>query len=179
MIRGSHERILVGISSCLLGQPVRYDGGHKRDGYLIEVLGKHFEFLPLCPEVAIGMGIPRPPIRLTGDPSRPRAVGVQVDGLDVTDELIAYAHSVMASRPQISGYIFKQGSPTCGMAQVAVYNERGESHATSSGLYAGVVMGALPSMPVAEEGRLTDAALRDRFVERVYSYHNRQRSNGR
>ncbi|NCF29255.1 MAG: DUF523 domain-containing protein [Gammaproteobacteria bacterium] len=179
MIRGSHERILVGISSCLLGQPVRYDGGHKRDGYLIEVLGKHFEFLPLCPEVAIGMGIPRPPIRLTGDPSRPRAVGVQVDGLDVTDKLIEYAHSVMASRPRISGYIFKQGSPTCGMAQVAVYNERGESHATSSGLYAGVVMGALPSMPVAEEGRLTDAALRDKFVEQVYSYHNRQRSNDR
>ena len=178
MIRRSQRRIPIGISSCLLGHPVRYDGGHKRDADIIEVLGKPFEFLPFCPEVAIGMGAPRAPIRLTGDPSRPRAVGVPVDNLDVTEELIDYAHTIIATRPRISGYIFKQGSPTCGMAQVTVYNEQEESHATSSGLYAGVVMGALPSMPVAEEGRLTDDTFRDRFVERVYSYHNRQRTSG-
>ena len=176
MIRRSQRRIPIGISSCLLGHPVRYDGGHKRDADIIEVLGKHFEFLPFCPEVAIGMGAPRAPIRLTGDPSRPRAVGVQVDNLDVTEELIDYAHTIIATRPRISGYIFKRGSPSCGLDQVTVYDETGVPRATSSGLYAGVVMRSLPLMPVEEEDHLHDSVLRDRFVERVYAYHRLQRT---
>jgi len=175
MTCGPHKRIPVGISSCLLGQPVRYDGGHKRDAWLVDVLGRYFEYLPLCPEVAIGMGTPREPIRLTGDPSRPRAEGVQIDAFDATEKLIDYAHSVMATTPRISGYIFKRGSPSCGMQGVKVYNGIGKPGATSSGLYAGVVMRARPAMPVAEEGHLNDPCLRENFVERVYVYERWQR----
>jgi uncharacterized protein YbgA (DUF1722 family)/uncharacterized protein YbbK (DUF523 family) len=169
------RRIPIGISSCLLGQPVRYDGGHKRDPYLIDVLGKYFEYLPYCPEVAIGMSIPRPPIRLTGDPSQPRAVGVRNGEIDVTEKLIGYAHEVMAARPRISGYIFKRGSPSCGMERVKIYNEKGMPQGSSSGLYANVVMREMPLMPVEEEGRLKDPVLRGGFVERVYVYDHWQR----
>ena len=167
--------IRIGISSCLLGQSVRYDSGHKRDAYINDVLGKHFEFLPYCPEVAIGMGIPRPPIRLTGDPSNPRAVGVKVDDLDVTEKLIDYATSVVADLPPISGYIFKRGSPSCGMERVKVYTDKGMPNASSSGLYAGVLMRSLPLLPVEEEGRLNDPVLRESFIERVYVYDRWQR----
>lgn len=170
----SRRRIPIGISSCLLGQRVRYDSGHKRDAYLIDVLGKFFEYLPFCPEVGIGMSIPRPPIRLTGDPSQPRAVGVRGSELDVTEQLIGYGRSVMARCPKISGYIFKRGSPSCGMERVKVYNDKGMPGGTASGLYAGVVMQSLPLMPVEEEGRLNDPVLRDSFVERVFVYHRWQ-----
>lgn len=171
----SDTPIRIGISSCLLGQSVRYDSGHKRDAYINDVLGRYFEFLPYCPEVAIGMGIPRPPIRLTGDPSSPRAVGVREEGLDVTDKLLEYAETVAANLPRITGYIFKRGSPSCGMERVKVYTEKGAPNATTSGLYAGVIMRALPNLPVEEEGRLNDPVLRESFVERVYVYDRWQR----
>ena len=169
------KRVTVGISSCLLGQSVRYDGGHKRDAYLVDVLAKYFDFLPFCPEVAIGMGTPRPPIRLVGDVASPRAVGVKVENLDVTNELLDYAQSVMANPPRISGYIFKRGSPSCGMERVKVYDPKGMPVGKSSGLYAGVVMRTMPLMPVEEEGRLNDPVLRDSFVTRVYVYDRWQR----
>lgn len=143
--------------------------------HLIDVLGKYFEYLPICPEVGIGMGIPRSPIRLTGDPSSPRAVGVRADDIDVTEKLTDYAHSLMATRPRISGYIFKRGSPSCAMERVKVYNGKGMPGGTSSGLYAGVVMRSLPLMPVEEEGRLNDPGLRESFVERVFVYNRWQR----
>lgn len=170
MTHGLTRRIPVGISSCLLGQAVRYDGSHKRDDYLIDVLGEYFEYLPFCPEVAIGMGTPRPPIRLTGNPSRPRAMGVEAQDLDVTEPLIDYARSMMANGPRISGYIFKSGSPSCGMQDVKVYDRNGVPDGASSGVYAGVVMHALPLLPVEEESRLRDSAVRDSFVERVILY---------
>lgn len=163
-------RIPVGISSCLLGESVRYDGGHKRDTFLVDVLGKHFEFVPYCPEVAIGMGTPRPAIRLTGDPSRPRAVGVKDESIDVTEEILDYARSVAATLPRICGYVLKRGSPSCGMERVKVYNGKGMPSASTSGLYAGVLMESLPLLPMEEEGRLGDAVLRESFVTRVYVY---------
>jgi uncharacterized protein YbgA (DUF1722 family)/uncharacterized protein YbbK (DUF523 family) len=170
----SQTRIPVGISSCLLGQSVRFDSGHKRDAYLVDVLGNYFEYLPFCPEVGIGMSVPRPPIRLCGDPAKPRAVGVRDDRIDVTEKMVDYAHSVMATCPPISGYIFKRGSPSCGMERVKVYNSKGMPGGTSSGIYAGIVMGSRPLVPVEEEGRLTDPVLRDSFVERVYVHHRWQ-----
>ena len=170
MTCGPQRRIPVGISSCLLGQSVRYDGSHKRNAYLTDVLGSYFEYLPLCPEVAIGMGIPRPPIRLTGDPAQPRAVAVNADNFDVTEKLIAYAHSVMATGARISGYIFKSRSPSCAMQRVKVYSGKAKPSGTSAGLYAGVVMHALPLMPVEEEDRLDDPVLRESFVARVFVY---------
>ena len=172
------RRIPVGISSCLLGQPVRYDGGHKRSSLLIDELGRYFEYLPFCPEIAIGLGTPRSPIRLTGAPSQPRAVGIEIDCFDVTEKLIGYAQSVVETCPRISGYVFKAGSPSCGMAGVEVYDERGIPDGTSSGLYARVVMRAWPSMPVEEEGRLSDPIVRDEFVERVYAYNRWQSLGG-
>jgi uncharacterized protein YbbK (DUF523 family) len=169
------SRVPVGISSCLLGQPVRYDGGHKRDPNLVDVLGKYFDYVPFCPEVAIGLGTPRPPIQLTGNPSRPRAVTVDAEDLDVTGKLDDYAHSVMANGPRISGYIFKSGSPSCGMQGVTVYDDEGTPGGTSPGLYARVVMRSLPLLPVEGEDRLTDTVLRDCFVERVFVYDRWQR----
>jgi len=175
------RRVPVGISSCLLGQPVRYDGGHKHNSLLVDELGEYFEYLPFCPEVAIGLGTPRSPIRLTGAPSQPRAVtravGRQIDCFDVTGKLVDYARLVVETCPRISGYVFKAGSPSCGMAGVEVYDERGIPSGTSSGTYAWVVIRAWPSMPVEEEGRLSDPIIRDGFVERVYAY-NRWQSLG-
>lgn len=175
MSSDSQSRIPIGISSCLLGEPVRYDGGHKRNTYLIDVLGKYFEYIPYCPEVAIGLGTPRPPIRLTGDASSPRAVGINTPHLDVTDELLDYARHVIASRPRLCGYVFKRGSPSCGMERVKVYGSKGMPQAAASGLYAGVVMRSLPTLPVEEEGRLGDPILRESFVTRVYVYDRWQR----
>lgn len=170
MTRDPGTRIPIGISSCLLGEAVRYDGGHKRDSFLVDVLGEFFEYLPFCPEVAIGMGTPRPPIRLVGDPSRPRAVGAEDDTVDVTEEIIHYARSVVATSPPISGYVFKGGSPSCGMAGVTVYAGKLPREETASGLYAGVVMGSLPLLPVEEEARLGDPILLESFLERVLVY---------
>ena len=169
------KRIRIGISSCLLGQSVRFDSGHKRDAYINDVLAKHFEYVPFCPEVAIGMGIPRPPIRLVGDPDKPRAVGVRVEGIDVTEKLVDYANSVVADFPQISGYLLKRGSPSCGMERVKVYTDKGMPKASTSGLYAGIIIRAFPNLPVEEEGRLNDPVLRENFVERVYVYDRWQR----
>ena len=166
----AESRIQIGISSCLLGQSVRFDSGHKRDAYINDVLAKYFEYAPFCPEVAIGMGVPRPPIRLVGDPAQPRAVSVRVEGIDVTEKLIDYANSVVANLPPISGYLFKRGSPSCGMERVKVYSDNGMPNASTSGLYTGIVMRELPNLPVEEEGRLNDPVLRENFVERVYVY---------
>lgn len=176
MTRSKAEpRVRIGISSCLLGHSVRFDSGHKRDAYINDVLAKHFEYVPFCPEVAIGMGIPRPPIRLVGDPSQPRAVGVRVEDIDVTEKLIDYANSVVANFPRISGYIFKRGSPSCGMDRVKVYTDKGMPVTSASGLYSGIVIRAFPNLPVEEEGRLKDPVLRESFVQRVYVYERWQR----
>lgn len=175
MHRDPYTRIPIGISSCLLGEAVRYDGGHKRNALIVDVLGEYFEYLPYCPEVAIGMGTPRPPIRLVGDPSRPRAVGVENDTVDVTEEIIGYAHSVVAASPPMSGYVFKSGSPSCGVAGVKVYDGERPREEGASGLYAGVLMDSLPSLPVEEESRLDDPVILEDFVKRVIVYDCRRR----
>ena len=174
----SQSRIPVGISSCLLGESVRYDGGHKRNAYLVDELGKFFEYVPYCPEVAIGLGTPRPPIRLSGDASSPRAVGIKDPRIDVTDELAGYADSVVAKAPRLCGYVFKRGSPSCGMQRVKVYDASGMPGGTASGIYAGTIMRAFPTLPMEEEGRLSDAVLRESFVARVYVYDRWQRASG-
>src|SRR3990170_6839262 len=108
---GYGSRIRLGISSCLLGQKVRFDGNHKHDSFLTGTLGEHFEWVPVCPEVAIGLGIPRPPIRLVGSPEAPRAVGVKDVSLDVTDKLAAYGRRQSCQLDDLSGYVFKSNSP--------------------------------------------------------------------
>lgn len=167
-------RISLAISSCLLGQKVRYDGGHKHNGYITESLGRFFEFVPFCPEVAIGLGIPRPPIRLVAGELGITALGVRDTTLDVTERLAAYATKVAPELQKVSGYLLKKGSPSCGMARVKVYSPDGTPVATSAGIYANTLMALHPELPMEEEGRLMDPVLRENFVERVFVYHRWQ-----
>lgn len=169
-----NERIRIGISSCLLGQRVRYDANHKLDTYITQTLGRHFEFLPVCPEVAIGLGVPRPPIRLVGDPNDPRAVGVKDPSLDVTARLAAYGRHQAERLGAISGYILKSRSPSCGMERVKVYGQGGAGR-PGRGVYAAAFMAERPELPVEEEGRLGDPTLRANFIERVFAYRRWQR----
>ena len=171
--------IHIGISSCLLGEPVRFDGRHKRDAYITGTLAAHFEFVPVCPEVAVGLGVPRPPIRLmAADDVRdalPRALGVRDPALDPTDALRAYGRRMAVELGGLSGYLLKRGSPSCGMERVPVYRPGGGAPRRNGvGLYAGALLAALPELPAEEEGRLGDPVLRDNFIERVYAYRRWQ-----
>ncbi len=165
---GDDARIRVGVSSCLLGEQVRYDGGHRRDAFITGALARCFQYVPICPEVAIGLGIPRPPIQLVGDPARPRALGVLDKSIDVTEQLEDFAREQAAKLGGLSGYIFKSRSPSCGVARVKVYGASARAGAHASGVYARVLMQAQPLLPVEEEGRLNDPVLRESFVNRVY-----------
>lgn len=166
--------IPVGISSCLLGNQVRYDGGHKRSKYCLNVLSDCFEFVPFCPEVAIGMSIPREPIRLVGNSDAPRVRGVKNPDLDVTDEITAYADTVSQEHQELCGYILMKGSPSCGMERVKVYHENGMPNEAGSGAYAARLMRNNPALPVEEEARLNDHILRENFITRVFVYSSWQ-----
>lgn len=174
MTQDSDTRIRIGISSCLLGQQVRYDGQHKHNGYITESLGQFFEFVPYCPEVAIGMGVPRPPIRLVRHGADIRACGIDNPNVDVTDRLAAYAVRVAPKLKNVSGYILKKGSPSCGMERVKVTTSIGKPQNNGTGIYAQQLMQALPDLPFEEEGRLMDPVLRENFVERVFACHRWQ-----
>ena len=174
MIRGNREKIRIGVSSCLLGEKVRYDGNHKLNRLITEVLSEHFEFIPFCPEVAIGLGVPRPVIRLQMMSRRPRAVLQNGDNRDITGELAQLGHQVAGKYTELGGYILKSNSPSCGMERVKIHDDNGISAATGSGIYAGALMSALPLLPVEEEGRLGDPDLRENFLERVFIYSHWQ-----
>ncbi len=169
----SCPRPVIAVSSCLLGEHVRYDGGHKRDDWLTGPLAQFVDYRPICPEVAIGLGIPRPPIHLVGDPAAPRAVGVKDPSLDVTDALEDFARHTAGQLADVSGYILKSRSPSCGMERVRLYGRHG-GQKQSSGIHARVIMERLPNLPVEEEGRLNDPILRENFVNRVYVYRRWQ-----
>jgi uncharacterized protein YbgA (DUF1722 family)/uncharacterized protein YbbK (DUF523 family) len=163
-------RLRLGVSACLLGQPVRYDGGHKRDGFVADLLGAHFDLQPLCPEVAVGLGVPRRPIRLVQTAAGLRVRGVHEPALDVTDALDGEAARVSRDLPDLCGYVLKKDSPSCGMARVKTYNEAGLPTGRASGAYAAGLMARQPLLPVEEEDRLGDPALRENFIERVFAY---------
>jgi len=164
------EKITIGVSACLLGREVRFDGGHKRSRFITDTLAGHFELLAFCPEVAIGMGTPRQPIRLTGDAQSPEAVGVKTPELNVTQPLRAYGEKIAGDIHGLCGFIFKKDSPSCGVARVKVYNAAGMPERVGTGLFASEIMNAHPLLPVEEEGRLNDADLRENFITRVYVY---------
>ncbi len=170
-------RLSIAISSCLLGHAVRYDGGHRHNAYITETLGQYFEFIPFCPEVAIGLGVPRPMIQLVRRGEAMRVLGVHDQTQDVTDALQQYAHEVVGQLQSVSGYIFKKGSPSCGMEGVTVYTDVGLPLQLASGRYAGTIMARLPDLPVEEEGRLMDPDLRENFLERVLFYAQWQQLN--
>lgn len=171
----------IGISRCLLGEEVRFDGGHKRDLYLVTTIGPFVEWVPVCPEVEVGMGIPREPIQLVADargvPSgnaRVRLVGVK-SCTDWTAPMTAYARRRVGefSGMGLSGYVLKKDSPSCGMERVRVYDGAQRTR-QGRGLFAEALLAELPNLPVEEEGRLNEPALRENFFERVFAYQRVQ-----
>lgn len=164
------DKISIGVSSCLLGDKVRYDGGHKRNDYLNNLMGDFFEYVSFCPEVAIGMGVPRNPIRLVDAQGEIRVVDIQNPQKDYTAPLREYAHSVRASIDNLCGYVFKKDSPSCGMERVKVYAATGMPERKGRGIYADEIIKLNPLLPCEDEGRLNDAVLRENFVNRVYVY---------
>ena len=169
MTHPSADRIPVGISSCLLGEQVRHDGGHKRNDYIRETLSRYFDLQPFCPEVAAGLGVPRPPVRLVQTVGGVRALGVGDTALDVTERLRETAEARRAWHAGLCGYLLKKDSPSCGMERVRRYPEgRDQPVRDGRGLYAERLMANFPLLPVEEEGRLMDPALRENFVRRVY-----------
>jgi uncharacterized protein YbgA (DUF1722 family)/uncharacterized protein YbbK (DUF523 family) len=160
----------LGVSACLLGQTVRYDGGHKRDSFVADVLAAHFELVPTCPEVAIGLGVPRAPIRLVQTAAGVRVRGVRDGSLDVTDALDGEAARVHRAGPDLCGYVLKKNSPSCGMERVKTYTEAGMPHGRAAGAFAAGLIARAPLLPAEEEGRLNDPALRENFIERVFAY---------
>jgi uncharacterized protein YbgA (DUF1722 family)/uncharacterized protein YbbK (DUF523 family) len=167
--------IHIGISSCLLGEKVRFDAGHKKDVYLTDVLGKYFEWVPVCPELEVGMGVPRESVHLTGNPDTPRMVGVK-SGRDWTERMAKFSERRIAqlAKLDLSGFILKSKSPSCGMERIRIYTDKGMPGGNGVGLFAKALLGAFPLLPVEEEGRLNDAGLRDNFIVRVFSYHRLQ-----
>lgn len=169
-ISAEDDKIAIGISSCLLGQKVRFDGGHKHNAYITQSLGEFFSFVPFCPELAIGMTIPRAPIQLREIDHEIHAVGVKDSTIDKTAELSAYGKAVAQDHRQLCGYIFKKDSPSCGMERVKVYSHRPMPEKRGRGIYASAFMAAQPALPTEEEGRLMDPRLRENFIERVFVY---------
>ena len=155
------HKIQIGISSCLLGEEVRHDGGHRRNVYITGTLSRYFGFKAICPEMAIGLGVPRPTIRLVDKGSEIRVVGVNDAGLDVTDKLRAFSQEATARLQTISGYILKKDSPSCGMERVRVYNSNGMPEKRGRGIFADSLMKAWSNLPVEEEGRLMDPVTPD------------------
>ncbi len=164
--------IRVGISSCLLGEKVRFDAGHKKDLYLTNILGKYVEWIPVCPEVEVGMGVPREAIRLVGKPNNPNLVGTK-SGKDWTDEMKKFSQmrNKQLAEMNLSGFIFKKDSPTCGMERVRVYSQSGSPSKEGTGVFAKSFIEYFPLIPVEEEGRLNDIKLRENFIERVFAYN--------
>jgi uncharacterized protein YbgA (DUF1722 family)/uncharacterized protein YbbK (DUF523 family) len=163
------ERIRIGISSCLLGETVRYDGGHRFDPFLADTMGKYVEWVPVCPEVECGLPVPREAMRLTGDPEAPRLVTVET-GVDHTETMVSWSREkvLKLEDKELSGFVFKSRSPSSGMKRVQVYSASGRPAGFSSGLFAKTFMEHFPLLPVEEEGRLHDQALRENFIQRVF-----------
>lgn len=165
------EKIRVGVSSCLLGNKVRYDGGHKQDRFVKDVLGVYFEYVPVCPEVEFGLPIPREAMRLVGTPEAPRLKTIR-SGIDYTEGMLEWAarRAEELEKEQLCGFIFKSRSPSSGMQGVKVYSESGMPSRTGRGLFADTFMKRFSLIPVEDDGRLNDPPLRENFIERVFVF---------
>ena len=168
----TQAKIPVGISQCLLGEKVRFDGGHKHSRLCTQQLGQHFDFVPSCPELGAGLGVPRRTLRMVGDDQSQRIVETKDQTIDVTDALASYSQDRVQELGHLSGYIFMQKSPSCGVFRVKVYAENGYAQNSSAGIFAKAFREAHPLIPVEEEGRLHDAVLLENFLVRVVVYHN-------
>jgi FdhD protein len=173
------KRLRIGVSSCLLGDEVRFDGGHKRDALLIQALDPYVEWVRVCPEVELGLGVPREPVGLVSTGGDTRMVGVHT-GIDHTDAMRAYAKRRVSelARADLSGYVLKAKSPSCGLHGVTVLMdaEAGSVSATGMGLFAAALREGLPDLPVEDELRLADAEVREAFLQRAMAYDRRERT---
>ncbi|THB77857.1 MAG: DUF1722 domain-containing protein [Desulfobulbaceae bacterium] len=163
------QKIRIGISSCLLGNKVRYDGGHQHDRYLTRTLGDYFDYVPVCPEVECGLPTPREAMRLVGDPESPRLV-TRKTGIDHTDRMLTWAAKRVKEleNDQLCGFIFKSKSPSSGMERVKVYDDKSNPRNVGVGLFAAAFKRNFPLLPTEEEGRLHDQRLRENFIESVF-----------
>ena len=163
------ERIKLGVSQCLMGENVRYDGGHQLDRFIRDTLGQYVDFVPVCPEVECGMPVPREAMRLTGNPESPRLMTIRTRK-DLTEQMLTWAHQKVAelAEMELCGYIFKSNSPSSGMERVKVYNDKGMPEKTGVGLFARAFMDRFPLLPVEDEGRLHDPKLRENFIESIF-----------
>ena len=163
-------KIKLGISSCLLGENIRYDGGHKLDRFLKDTLGAYVEYVPVCPEVECGLGVPRESMHLEGEPENPRLVTTR-SRQDRTGLSVDWARKrvVELEAENLCGFIFKSDSPSSGMERVKVYNEKGMAVKTGIGIFARIFMEHFSLLPVEDEGRLHDPMLRENFIERIFA----------
>ncbi len=168
------ERPRIGISACLLGKKVRYDGGHKQDTFLTGTLGRFVEWVPVCPELELGLGVPRPTLRLEGKPDAPRMV-MPSTGEDLTAAMRAFSKRRMQSLEGLDGFVLKKDSPSCGMERVRVYGKGGAPQKAGRGIFAEVLAQTHPLLPLEEEGRLIDPTLRENFIERLYAHQRLRR----
>ena len=160
----------IGISSCLLGNEVRWNAGHKLDKYLTHTLGQFVEYVPVCPEVEAGFGIPRESMRLVGDPDHPRLITFK-SKTDHTDRMAAWAQKRVKEleTEDLCGFIFKSDSPSSGMVRVKVYNEKGMPHKVGIGIFARAFMEHFPLVPVEDDGRLNNPLIRENFMEQIFT----------
>jgi len=165
------NKITLGISSCLLGNNVRYDGGHKLDHFLVDTLGQYVDWVPVCPEVGCGLPIPREAMHLVGDPEDPRLVTIRT-GVDHTARMKRWAkkRTTELEKEELCGFVFKSRSPSSGMRGVKIYTDAGMPNTTGSGIFAHAFMKRFPLLPVEDEGRMHDPGLRENFIERVFVY---------
>lgn len=163
------NRIKLGISTCLLGREVRYDGTHKLDRFLRDTLGQYVEYVPVCPEVECGMTTPREPVRLVGDPEKPRLMTINTQ-IDYTDQMQEWGRGKLdeLAGENLCGYIFKSKSPSSGMERIKVYDKNGVPAKIGIGIFARMFMERFPLLPVEDEGRLHDPLLRENFIERIF-----------
>ncbi|MBI5593795.1 MAG: DUF523 and DUF1722 domain-containing protein [Deltaproteobacteria bacterium] len=164
------DKIRIGVSACLIGQRVRFDGGHKHDHYITNTLGEYLDFVPVCPEVEAGFPIPRETFRLVGDPENPRLVTYR-SNIDHTDRMALWAEKRVREleKENLCGFIFKSNSPSSGLMRVKVYNPKGIAEKKGMGLFARAFTRHFPLLPTEEEGRLNDPKLREAFIEQIFT----------
>jgi len=164
------DKIKIGVSKCLLGEPVRYDGQHKHDHFITDTLGRYLDYVGVCPEVECGLSVPRESMRLMGDPANPRLVTTRTD-IDLTARMQNWVAQrvIELEKENLYGYIFKSRSPSSGMENVKVYNDKGGVAGKAPGLFGKAFMAHFPNLPCEDEGRLNDPDLRENFIERVFT----------
>lgn len=169
------SKIKIAVSSCLLGEAVRYDGTDKHIDYITQYLAKEYTLISLCPEMAIGMGVPRPPIHLVDNGKNINAVGIEDPENNVTDALSQYGKSIQQLHPDLCGYIFKKNSPSCGPDNVKVMNsETGEYESRGQGIYVSAIRKNFPALPVIDEEACFNKDQIQAFIENVTDFNNKR-----